>query len=489
VDRRQQVAHGDWQTPRPLADLVVRTLAAATPLRPATIVEPTCGTGTFLAAAAHAFPTATLHGHDINPDHLIIAAALPAQLHTTDFFTAPWEHILRTTRPPLLLLGNLPWVTSASQGKLATANLPARDTASRGLKGLDARTGRSNFDISEWMLQRLLTAVGDTPAILAFLIKTTVARAIIKHCTDMALPVAPLGLWHIDAMAHFGAAVDAVLFACTVNVEPRAAHPWPEYADLTARAPDRHLAVADGLLVHDLAAYHRTRALAGTCVPAWRSGLKHDCAAVFELTRPAGATTWHNGLGEPADIEDTCVYPLLKSSDVAHARPVRRAVLVPQRTLGEATDRLRTAAPRTWRYLERHAARLAARKSSIYRGQPAFAVFGVGDYTFAPWKVAISGFYKKLEFSLVGPVAGRPVVFDDTCYFLPFTAEAAARQAWTALQSPLARAFFESRVFWAAKRPISKALLQSLDLAAVQRALIAPPRPPTRRSPDAGPLQ
>jgi hypothetical protein len=55
-------------------------------------------------------------------------------------------------------------------------------------------------------------------------------------------------------------------------------------------------------------------------------------------------------------------------------------------------------------------------------------------------------------------------VLDDTCYFLSFAAEEAARAALRALRSPEAQDFFESRVFWDEKRPIRKTLLQALDL-------------------------
>src|SRR4029079_14327785 len=121
-------------------------------------------------------------------------------------------------------------------------------------------------------------------------------------------------------------------------------------------------------------------------------------------------------------------------------------------------------APRAWRYLTKHRARLDGRKSSIYRGQPPFALFGIGDYTFAPWKVGISGLYKRLEFCLVGPTDGRATLGDDTCYFLPFQRAAQARTALRALRSDAPQAYLQARIFWDAKRPISKALLQNLDL-------------------------
>jgi hypothetical protein len=63
------------------------------------------------------------------------------------------------------------------------------------------------------------------------------------------------------------------------------------------------------------------------------------------------------------------------------------------------------------------------------------------------------------------------VVLDDTCYFLSFPGEAAARAALRALRSAEAQDFFESRVFWDAKRPIRKTLLQALDLRRLTGAL------------------
>ncbi|MYF19184.1 MAG: hypothetical protein F4218_00700 [Synechococcus sp. SB0677_bin_5] len=69
-------------------------------------------------------------------------------------------------------------------------------------------------------------------------------------------------------------------------------------------------------------------------------------------------------------------------------------------------------------YFCAHGEQLDGRRSVIYRGKPRFSIFGVGDYTFAPWKVAVSGFYQIPRFVKVGPTGGKPVVFDDTVYFL-----------------------------------------------------------------------
>jgi hypothetical protein len=226
----------------------------------------------------------------------------------------------------------------------------------------------------------------------------------------------------------------------------------------------------NGKVVADAGAFARTAHLAGSSSPEWRSGVKHDCARVMELERDG--ERWINGLGDTVDIEEGLIFPLLKSSDVANDRlTAARGMIVPQRSLGEDTSLLSREAPRAWAYLSKHKALLDARKSSVYRKQPPFSVFGVGPYSFAPWKVAVSGLYKRCSFALLGPNRGRPVMVDDTCYFLPFEDEASAARAREALLSPLARDFFAGRVFWDSKRPISKAVLQSLDLGALESEL------------------
>jgi hypothetical protein len=78
--------------------------------------------------------------------------------------------------------------------------------------------------------------------------------------------------------------------------------------------------------------------------------------------------------------------------------------------------------------------------------------------------VAISGFYKKLEFIVVGPVMGRPVMLDDTSYFLGFEDEGEARLVGNLLNSRPAREFLSSLIFWNAKRPITADVLSQISI-------------------------
>lgn len=139
-------------------------------------------------------------------------------------------------------------------------------------------------------------------------------------------------------------------------------------------------------------------------------------------------------------------------------------MLVTQQSVGEDTEHISRDAPKTWEYLNEYSEILGKRASSIYRKRPRFSIFGVGDYTFAHWKVAISGFYKGLRLKMVGPTENRPSIFDDTVYFLSAMTNGEAEFLAKLLNSKPAQEFYSSMIFWEDKRPITIDLLKRLDL-------------------------
>src|SRR5262249_41946428 len=152
------------------------------------ILEPTCGRGNFLAAALRTFPKAAAVGLEISTAHAEAArrqiqnfgAANRTVIHQEDFFHADWTTILGQLPDPLLIVGNPPWVTNSQLGMIEGNNLP-RKSNFQNHSGLDALTGKSNFDISEWMLLRALEWLNGRRATLAVLCKTTTARKILSH--------------------------------------------------------------------------------------------------------------------------------------------------------------------------------------------------------------------------------------------------------------------------------------------------------------------
>jgi len=467
--RNRKVAFGDFQTPPELAREVCRLLIDIG-IKPRSFIEPTCGTGSFLIAAAETFPHAGGIGVEINPEYVSRANGSVAvanlrdriEICEGDFFTEDWEKRIRAFPTPVLILGNPPWVTNSQQGQIGTVNLPKKSNF-LGFGGLDALTGKSNFDISEWMLLRLLEAAQGTNAFVAMLCKTAVARKVLLYAAKKNLSVGRSRIYRIDAQRHFGAAVDAGLFFFETGTQSPSVdcRIFSSFADTH---PAQSFGIRDGFLIADLRAYDRSRYLTGRSPVPWRSGIKHDCTKVLELRKENGV--YRNGLDETVELEETFLYPVLKGADLANGRTneIRRWLLVPQRQVGEDTRHIESIAPLTWNYLQRNREPFSRRRSSIYRNQPPFAIFGVGPYSFAPWKVAISALYKNRRFQAVGPYLGKPVMLDDTCYFYPCRDEQEAQDLARLLNSSEASDYFSAFIFPDAKRPITAGLLNRLDL-------------------------
>lgn len=437
---------GDFQTPRALADAVIERLLRDHPA-PDVVVEPTCGKGTFLAAVADRIE-ARLIGFERNPEHAAAAssAIAGARIEVRDAFSLDWSTELAGLQGRIWIVGNPPWVTASALGRTVHDQGPAR--VNPGLKGLEAMTGAANFDLSEWLWLRLVEALaGREDALLALLCKTHTARRVLPSCT-------PIGLYRIDARKQFGVSAAAGLMVG----RPGPTGDCRVYRTLRSVTHDAVWRVVDGVV----SAGTDDGELLGEMEPAWRSGVKHDCARVLELVRTDGV--WRNGLGEAVDVEPDRIAPYLKASDLHRGSGPERGLVLCQKGLNDTPDVLAAEAPKALAYLERHGAALDGRRSSIWKARPRFALFGIGPYSFAPWKVAVSALRSELHFRVVGPREGSPVLVDDTSYFLPLEDEAVARDLCARLGDPRARAFLEARSFSGSKRKITRKVLQQLDL-------------------------
>jgi hypothetical protein len=452
---------GDFQTPRELAALALKAIPRREWSR---VLEPTCGIGNFLHESVASFPGAHTVGIEVQEEYVEVARHSSAEVLQADIFGINLgKYVSWRNSGPLLVVGNPPWVTNAQLSRLESDNRPAR-TNLKNLSGYDAMTGSSNFDIAEYIWLKLIKELQSHRPTISLLCKTLVARNVLEYSAKFGLPVSHSTMHMIDAKKWFNVSVDACLFTVTVNDGPPA-YTCQLYDSIESRLPTRTFGVVDGRLIADVDAYEKGCQVDGNCPLEWRQGMKHDAAAVMELIEDSGPTTKS---GEKVAIEDGYLYPLLKCTDVFRDRlELSKWVVVPQRTLGEDTKPLAHVAPNLWSYLTQNAAALDGRKSSIYRSQPRFAVFGLGDYSFAPYKIAVSGLHKSAEFRLVGPIDGKPVFFDDTCYLLAFDDPTDAAIVYALLDTEQARNFFRSLAFWDAKRPITKKLLQRIDLRVV----------------------
>lgn len=461
---------GDFQTPDELANEVVRTLGEVGKTWPR-VLEPSCGTGVFIRALLQGrFPPREIIGIELQDRRLPEARGISST--STTKVTILEADALRTdlgrllhweSTGPLLVLGNPPWVTSSALGRLSSANLPAKSNI-KGQRGIDAITGSSNFDVSEFIWIKLLRELKAPSLTIALLCKTSVARKVVQFAQMKKIPILNAELRLIDARKWFGVSVDAGLMTIQKSAGSTD-YGIRVYRSLIEPRPDSTVKFVEGGAVGDDAGYDSLSFLEGAFPCQWRQGVKHDAAAVMELVATADGTL-KNGLGETVWVEPEWVYPLLKGSDLANDRvrnPSKRVILT-QRRVGEDTRVLNRSAPRLWKYLTEHASHFEKRKSRVYKYALPFSMFGVGSYSFAPFKVAISGLYKVPVFRLIPTIQSRPVMLDDTCYFLGLNEPMIAALLAAMLNSELVLRFLGAITFHDAKRPITKAVLQRISL-------------------------
>ncbi len=476
TSQRVKIEYGDFQTPLELAERICQTLIDLD-IAPEIVIEPSCGVGNFIeAASCHIRSARKILGVDINP--LYVRASQQKfshdpriEIHQGDFFNVDWQSLVDRQEGRILVLGNFPWVTNSQQGSIGGDNLP-RKCNFQNHSGLDSITGKSNFDVSEWMLIQVVQWLQGRDSSLAMLCKSIVARKLLGYLHDHSLNLAYCAIYYINAKTYFSAAVDACLLVCKFDATTKH-YICNVFKGLSAS--DYHqIGYQHNVLIRDPISFvPPNNCHDKISSPKWRSGIKHDCSKVMEFRRIGD--TLVNGFGNAVDLEETYLFPLLKGSDIANDRTqtTNRYVLVTQRFIGESTNAIRELAPNTWQYLESHAHYLDNRKSKIYRNHSRFSIFGVGAYTFSPWKIAICGLYKTLTFRLIGTIDNKSTMVDDTVYFLSFDDEETASKTLQLLNMSSTIDFYSSLIFWDEKRPIKSSILNRLDLT----ALAAPSEP------------
>ncbi len=475
ADRRE---YGDFQTPSQLTDAVCFLLAKEH-AAPSVVIEPTFGKGSFVISALTHFPDLKrVCGVEIHEPYcwqtkfaiVELFAKDPNRprprisLYHDDVFRFHFNSLLGESvgRDAVLVLGNPPWVTNAELGSLNSTNLP-RKTNLKALSGFDAITGKGNFDIGEYIILQMLDAFSQSEGELAMLAKSAVIRNLIHDLPRTKYGIGEAHALRIDAQAYFGASVDASLFTCRFRAKGNSSTCRIAPFDHPSRV-EKEFGWVGGRFVSNATSYEQSRVYDGVSPFVWRQGIKHDCSRVMELRRQEGKCV--NGFGQEVDLEPGPVYGLLKSSDLRSLLIASsdRQVIVTQRKIGEDTSHLALDNPKLHRYLSDNAVLLSGRKSSIYRGNPPFSIFGVGDYSFKPYKIAISGLYKRSSFTLVLPAEGRPLMLDDTCYFIGFERFPEAAIAWALLNSEPVQRLLSSLVFLDAKRPYTKDVLMRIAL-------------------------
>jgi len=441
------------------------------------VLEPTCGKGNFLLASIKKFKNLKIIvGVEIYKPYVwetkfkILEYFLSTKniskpeiniIHA-NAFEFPYENLAESTRNlKTLVIGNPPWVTNSVLGSINSKNLPQKSNF-KNLSGFEAITGKGNFDIGEYISLIMLKCFHKNNGIFAFLIKNSVVKNIIQDQKQNKFRISKSEKLNIDSKKEFNVSVNACLFLTHLNSKS-------EFICTELDFYTRNKLTTFGWykdkFVYSIQDYDESSIIDGKSKFIWRSGIKHDSAKVMELEQVNDH--FKNNIGEVVTLENDLIYGLLKSSDLKKDKVnnYRKLTIITQRKVGQATSYIKKNYPLTYNYLISHKDIFDKRKSSIYKNKPEFSIFGIGEYSFTPYKVAISGLYKSTHFTLVTPRENKPIMLDDTCYFIGFEDLKIAEIVHYLLNSELVQKFLKSIIFSDSKRSVNKDILMRIDFA------------------------
>ncbi len=471
----ERAEFGDFQTNLNLAQKVCEILRGSD-IQPKLIIEPTFGKGVFILSALKTFKNLEkIIGVEIYKPYVwqtkfsileyyleYIQENKPLiQLFHQSVFDFDFKQL--DIKEDLLVLGNPPWVTNALLSTLDSDNLP-RKSNFKNHSGLDAMTGKGNFDIGEYISLMLIKAFHQNKGTIAFLVKNSVIKNIVQEQKRNEYSLSKIQKLTINTQKEFNVSADAALFLAQFGSDKDSVC---TESDFYTHKGVREFGWVGSKFVANIQKYALNTHLDGTCPFEWRQGVKHDCSKIMELELFEGH--FKNGNGDEVDLESDLVYGILKSSDLKHSiiENTRKNTIITQKKIGQDTSYIKMYYPKTWQYLSDNKPQFDNRKSSIYKGKPPFSIFGVGDYSFAAYKVGISGMYKTSLFSLILPRENKPLMLDDTCYFIGFDNIQDAMITQVLLNSQNVQEFLQSIIFWDSKRAITKDILCRIDLANV----------------------
>ena len=455
---------GDYQTPLCFAKKVCGLLSEKYSVCPQVVVEPTCGEGNFLQESL-VFKAKQYYGIEINEEYCLsckknLAGSANIKVLHENIFNFDLEKLLPYGEE-ILVIGNPPWVTNSELSRRNSTNVPGK-TNFKSFSGINALTGESNFDICEYIILKMIGSIYSKRAVIAMLCKSAVARNVFCEINRRNINYTSFSMYDFDAKKIFKISAGACLLVIDFRESYVSHSPCFAFSMEQPNECYQEFLYSD----HGIEPAHSDKAFWGKCCFEWRQGVKHDCSKVMELDKIG--ESYINGYGETVDIETDYLFPLVKSS--MFKTPVinsfKKYVIVTQTKVKEDTEKIKTVAPKTWEYLSKYGKQFSDRKSSIYKNAPPFSMFGIGDYSFAKYKVGISGFYKVPFFSLIYAENGT-VMCDDTGYFIAFSNYDDAYTAMLVLNSYKVIRLLKTVSYHDAKRPFTKQLLNRLDMKAI----------------------
>lgn len=303
--------YGDYQTPFDFAKKICHYLKDSLHISPTAIVEPTCGVGNFLKSSL-IFEAKEYYGIEINPEYCERCRNFindsKVNVINSDFFTFSSKELIKDKRE-ILVIGNPPWITNSTLSALGSDNLPIKANIKE-LKGIDAITGASNFDICEYIILKLINEYMNTNTIISMLCKTSVARNVFKELKRKYISFVLCDILEFDASKVFGINASACVLVIQLSDKLISSNICNVYDFEYPETIKSQFGYLNGQFYSNLNT--DTENFDGQCCFEWRQGVKHDCSKIMELTMQNG--TLQNGQKDEVQIEDSIVFPLIKSS-------------------------------------------------------------------------------------------------------------------------------------------------------------------------------
>jgi hypothetical protein len=466
--RHRRHAQGEYYTPDWLAEHVLDELGYAGQR----LVDPACGSGTFLIAAINrlrrhlghlsaeellARILSSVAGFDVNPLAVLTARA-NYRLAIRDLTPPGAEpHVPVEQRDSIVepapgwlgqadfVAGNPPWI--------AWDHLPEayrertkplwRDYGLFSLPAAAGRQGGGKKDLAALMLYAAADRYLREGGRLGFVITQTLFQS--KGAGDgfrrfrIGSEGAALGVWRVDDMVRRKPFEGAANWTAVVFLEKgrETAYPvryvrWEPREECAARPVDPARPTSPWIIVPKDETAPATgpsdyRAHAG----AYSGGA--NGVYWLRVVGREGANLVVENLGECGKravacgrhvIEPDLVYPLLRWRDVGrfNARPSAHILLAqdPAARTGIDETRMQASFPLTYAYLKRFERVLRRRRSSAVRALmergPFYSMFAVGPYTLAPVKVVWRRMDRRMNAAVVE--GARPVIPQETCVFI-----------------------------------------------------------------------
>ncbi|MFX1366565.1 MAG: hypothetical protein ACFFCE_01260 [Promethearchaeota archaeon] len=476
-EKPRVIDYGDFQTPIALCDKICKYLRNNN-INPEILLEPTCGEGNFVISALKYFPSLKyVYCVDVQPKYewffklnlynysLENDINCTIEFHRDNIFDHKYStsflEILKECDKQFLIIGNPPWITNTELSKLSSWNLPEKYNIKK-INGLEAITGSSNFDIAEYIIVALIKQFSFRSGIIAQLCKTVVSKNIVRDIHNLELSLSKMKSLVIDSKKEFNVSADASLFIANFGGEHE------EYSEVYSIYRPSEKIKSFGWYINNFISnlddYKNYNYIDGKSPLEWRQGVKHDANKIFILDL-VGENILQNGYNKEVIIEDNLLYPFVKGSELRDlvVDNTNKKIIITQKNLNEDTRLIETKYPRTWEYLKKYEEELDSRKSKIYDGKPKFSMFGIGGYTFKPYKIGIAGFYKDPIFSLILPIDEKPIILDDTSYQLSFDNLNDVFFTWLIFNTTKIKKFLLSIAFIDSKRPFTKRILQRVN--------------------------